>query len=148
MLCRICLREPKSTSRTNASPPVFQRLFGQGPISLTSLPAAYRIPTYTNVTPTEKSRAWDVIRDKQKLLNRVRRIRGQVEAIERALDGEAGCAQIMHQIAGCRGAINSLLVEVVEDHIRTHLVDPAKNPEALDAEAAAQLIEVVHSYFR
>ncbi len=53
-----------------------------------------------------------VIRDKQKLLNRVRRIRGQVEAIERALDGEAGCAQIMHQIAGCRGAINILLVEV------------------------------------
>ena len=89
-----------------------------------------------------------VIRDKQKLLNRVRRISGQVEAIERALDGEAGCAQIMHQIAGCRGAINGLLVEVVEDHIRTHLVDPAKNPEALDAEAAAQLIEVVHSYFR
>jgi FrmR/RcnR family transcriptional regulator, repressor of frmRAB operon len=54
----------------------------------------------------------------------------------------------MHQIAGCRGAINSLLVEVVEDHIRTHLVDPAKNPEALDTEAATQLIEVVHSYFR
>jgi FrmR/RcnR family transcriptional regulator, repressor of frmRAB operon len=69
-------------------------------------------------------------------------------AEERALDGEAGCAQIMHQIAGCRGAINSLLVEVVEDHIRTHLVDSAKNPEALDAEAAARLIEVVHSYFR
>lgn len=88
------------------------------------------------------------ISEKQKLLNRVRRIRGQVEAIERALDGEAGCAQIMHQIAGCRGAINSLLVEVVEDHIRTHLVDPARNPDALDAEAAAQLIEVVHSYFR
>jgi DNA-binding FrmR family transcriptional regulator len=38
-----------------------------------------------------------VISDKQKLLNRVRRIRGQVEAIERALDDEAGCAQIMHQ---------------------------------------------------
>ena len=88
------------------------------------------------------------ISEKQKLLNRVRRIRGQVEAIERALDGEAGCAQVMHQIAGCRGAINSLLVEVVEDHIRTHLVDPARNPDALDAEAAAQLIEVVHSYFR
>jgi DNA-binding FrmR family transcriptional regulator len=86
----------------------------------------------------KKSGMGHVIRDKQKLLNRVRRIRGQVEAIERALDGEAGCAQIMHQIAGCRGAINSLLVEVVE----------AKNPEALDAEAAAQLIEVVHSYFR
>ncbi len=53
----------------------------------------------------------------------------------------------MHRIAGCRGSINSLLVEVVEDHIRTHLVDPSKDPEALDAEAAAQLIEVVHSSF-
>lgn len=54
----------------------------------------------------------------------------------------------MRQIAGCRGAINSLLVEVVEDLIRTHLVDPSKDPEALDAEAAAQPIEVVHSSFR
>ena len=89
-----------------------------------------------------------VIRDKQKLLNRVRRIRGQVEAIERALDGEAGCAQIMHQIAGCRGAVNSLLVEVVEDHIRTHLVDPEKNPGVLNAEAADQLIDVVHTYLK
>jgi FrmR/RcnR family transcriptional regulator, repressor of frmRAB operon len=88
-----------------------------------------------------------VIRDKQKLLNRVRRIRGRVEAIERALDGEAGCAQIMHQIAGCRGAINGLLVEVVEDHIRTHLFVSAKNLEALHAEAAAQSIRVVHCYF-
>jgi DNA-binding FrmR family transcriptional regulator len=149
MLCRICLREPKSTSRTNASPLVFQRLFGQGRSHLTPLRPEYRIPTYTNVGSAEaKPDMSHVIRDKQKLLNRVRRIRGQVEAIERALDGEAGCAQIMHQIAGCRGAINSLLVEVVEDHIRTHLVDPAKKPEALDAEAGAQLIEVVHSYFR
>lgn len=112
------------------------------------LAAAYSIPAYSNPVLQNKPAMGHVIRDKQKLLNRVRRIRGQVEAIERALDGEAGCAQIMHQIAGCRGAINSLLVEVVEDHIRTHLVDPAKNPEALDAEAAAQLIEVVHSYFR
>jgi FrmR/RcnR family transcriptional regulator, repressor of frmRAB operon len=95
---------------------------------------------WTNVT--------HAIQGKQKLLNRVRRIRGQVEAIERALNGAADCARVMHQIAGCRGAINSLLVEVVEDHIRTHLVDPSKDPEALDAEAAAQLIEVVHSYFR
>ncbi len=88
------------------------------------------------------------IRDRQKLLNRVRRIRGQVEAIERALEGEAGCAQVMHLIAGCRGAINGLLAEVVEDHVRTHLADPVRDPGALNAEAADQLIEVVHSYFK
>jgi DNA-binding FrmR family transcriptional regulator len=88
------------------------------------------------------------VREKQKLLNRARRIRGQVDAIVRALDEERGCEQVMHLIAGCRGAINSLLAEVVEDHIRTHLVDPDKNPEALNTEAADQLIDVVHSYFK
>ena len=88
------------------------------------------------------------ILEKRKLLNRVGRISGQVDAIKRALEGEAGCAQVMHLIAGCRGAINGLLAEVVEDHIRTHLVDRAKDPAALDDEAADQLIDVVHSYFK
>ena len=58
------------------------------------------------------------IREKQKLLARVRRIRGQVEAIERALEGEAGCEPVMHLIAGTRGAMAGLMAEVVEDHIR------------------------------
>ena len=58
----------------------------------------------------------------------MRRIRGQVEAIERALDGETGCEQIMHQIAGVRGAMAGLMAEVVEDHVRTHLVDTDKHP--------------------
>ena len=88
------------------------------------------------------------IHEKRKLLNRVRRIRGQVEAIERALEDEAGCAQVMHLISGCRGAINGLLAEVVEDHVRTHLVDPERNPDALNADAAEQLIDVVHTYLR
>jgi DNA-binding FrmR family transcriptional regulator len=83
------------------------------------------------------------INDKQKLLNRVRRIRGQVEAIERALDGEAGCAQVMHLIAGCRGAINGLLVEVMEEHIRTHLVAAEPEDSGVD-----ELVDVVHSYFK
>jgi DNA-binding FrmR family transcriptional regulator len=88
------------------------------------------------------------VREKQKLLNRARRIRGQVDAIVRALDEEKGCEQVMHLIAGCRGAINGLLAEVIEDHIRTHLVDPEKDPAALNTDAADQLIEVVHSYFK
>jgi DNA-binding FrmR family transcriptional regulator len=88
------------------------------------------------------------IREKNKLLARVRRIRGQVDAIERALDGEAGCDRIMQMIAGNRGSVAGLMSEVVEDHIRTHLVDPTKNPNALNADAAEQLIEVVHTYLK
>jgi FrmR/RcnR family transcriptional regulator, repressor of frmRAB operon len=88
------------------------------------------------------------IKEKKKLLARVSRLRGQVEAIERALNEEAGCERIMHMIAGIRGGVASLMAEVVEDHIRTHLVDPKKSPGALNAEAADQLIDVVHTYMK
>jgi DNA-binding FrmR family transcriptional regulator len=88
------------------------------------------------------------IRDKKKLAARVGRIRGQIEAIERALAEEADCERVMHMIAGIRGGVAGLMAEVVEDHIRTHLVDPDKNPGALNAEAADQLIEVVHTYLK
>ena len=88
------------------------------------------------------------IREKAKLLARVRRMRGQVEAIERALDAEGGCEQVMQLIAGVRGALAGLMAEVVEDHVRTHLVDPDKHPGALDTEAAEQLLDVVRTYLR
>ena len=88
------------------------------------------------------------IKEKKKLLARIGRIRGQVDAIERALTDEAECERIMHMIAGIRGSVAGLMAEVVEDHIRTHLVDPGKNPGALNAEAADQLIDVVHTYLK
>ena len=80
------------------------------------------------------------IREKQKLLARVRRLRGQIEAIERGLESEAGCEQIMHLIAGARGAMAGLMAEVVEDHVRTHLVDAGAHPGALNPDAVTQLI--------
>jgi DNA-binding FrmR family transcriptional regulator len=88
------------------------------------------------------------IQEKQRLLGRVRRIRGQVEAIERALESEAGCEAVMHQIAGVRGAMAGLMAEVVEDHIQTHLVDPDKYPGALDPAAAANLMAVIRTYLK
>ncbi|MDR5751319.1 MULTISPECIES: metal/formaldehyde-sensitive transcriptional repressor [unclassified Caballeronia] len=87
------------------------------------------------------------IKDKQKLLNRVRRIKGQVEAIERALAEEYGCSDVLQRITSCRGAMNGLLAVVLEDHIRNHLVD-VDNGENPHGSAADQLIEVVHSYFK
>ena len=87
-------------------------------------------------------------KDKKKLLSRTRRIKGQVEAIERALDDEARCEQVMHLIAGMRGAMAGLMAEVVEDHVRTHLVDAERHPGALDTEAADQLLEVIRTYLK
>jgi DNA-binding FrmR family transcriptional regulator len=88
------------------------------------------------------------IRDQQKLLARVRRIRGQVESIERALANEAGCEQVMHLIAGARGAMAGLMAEIVEDHVRSHLVDAEKHPGALNTDAAEQLLGVVRTYLK
>jgi len=88
------------------------------------------------------------LRERQKLLARVRRIRGQVDAIERALEDGTGCDQVMHMIAGARGAMAGLMVEVVEDHVRSHLVDGEKHPDALDADAVGQLVDVLRTYLK
>ena len=88
------------------------------------------------------------ILEKQKLLARIRRIRGQVEAVERALESEAGCEKVMHLIAAARGAMAGLMAEVVEDHVRTHLVDEALHPGALNQSAAEQLLDVVRAYLK
>jgi FrmR/RcnR family transcriptional regulator, repressor of frmRAB operon len=88
------------------------------------------------------------IREQKKLLARVRRIRGQVDSIERALSGEAGCEQVMHLIAGARGAMAGLMAEVVEDHVRSHLVDVDRHPGALNKDAAEQLLDVVRTYLK
>jgi DNA-binding FrmR family transcriptional regulator len=88
------------------------------------------------------------VRDKQKLLARVRRLKGQVEGIERGLESEVGCERVMHLLAGVRGAMAGLMAEIVEDHVRTHLVDPEQHPGALNAEAAEQLMDVVRTYLK
>jgi DNA-binding FrmR family transcriptional regulator len=88
------------------------------------------------------------IRDRKKLLARVRRIRGQVEGIERALASEAGCDQVLHRIAGARGAMAGLMAEIVEEHVRSHLVDTKQHPGALNVEAAEQLLDVVRTYLK
>jgi DNA-binding FrmR family transcriptional regulator len=88
------------------------------------------------------------IRDKQQLISRVRRIRGQLDAVERALDEEQECSAILQTLAACRGAINGLVGEVIEGHIRFHVVNPDDKPASPQAKAAQQLIEVIRSYVK
>jgi DNA-binding FrmR family transcriptional regulator len=85
-------------------------------------------------------------REKTKLLNRVRRIRGQVEALERALEEEQGCAAVLHMIVAARGAMSSLMTEVIEDHIRLHVVDPDRGADR--SRGAEELIEAVQAYLK
>ena len=88
------------------------------------------------------------IKNKSKLLARARRIRGQVAAVERALESELGCADVLMLVASVRGAVNGLMAELMEDHIRHHVVDPASEPDAERAKGAAELIDVVRAYLK
>jgi DNA-binding FrmR family transcriptional regulator len=88
------------------------------------------------------------IRDKKKLLNRLRRIRGQVDAIERLLEREEDCSAILQTIAACRGAVNGLMAEVIEGHIRFHIVDPDQRPTSQRARAARELMDVLQTYLK
>lgn len=85
-------------------------------------------------------------REKAKLLNRVRRVRGQIEAVERAIEIEQGCADVLHLIVTARGAMSGLMTEVIEDHIRLHVVDPTKDSER--SRGADELIEAVQAYLK
>ena len=89
-----------------------------------------------------------IAQEKQKLLNRIRRLKGQLDAIERAVDQEGNCIDILQQITACRGAMNGLLSVVLEDHIRSHLVPVEGDAEALGGDPREQLIDIVHSYFK
>jgi len=84
--------------------------------------------------------------EKVKLLNRLRRIRGQVEAIERAVDQDSECARVLQQATACRGAMDGFIAEVIEDHIREHMVDPAAPRDDPRVQAAEELVAIVHSY--
>lgn len=83
-------------------------------------------------------------REKLDLVNRTKKVIGQMESVERALNEHASCSEILHRLAAARGAINSLMAELMEDHIRNHMNKHTKTSE----EAAADLIEIVRTYLR
>ncbi len=85
-------------------------------------------------------------REQTKLLQRVRRLRGQLDAVERSLTTNEDCGGQLMQLAAVRGGINGLMGEVLETHIRFHLADGAK--EKIAPELAEDLIDLVHAYLK
>jgi FrmR/RcnR family transcriptional regulator, repressor of frmRAB operon len=87
-------------------------------------------------------------RDKKTLLNRVNRIKGQVNAIEKALQSGDDCSRVLQTIAACRGAINGLMAEVLEGHVRFHVLNGSAKPTSAQADAAEELIDLVNRYLK
>ena len=88
------------------------------------------------------------VTEKTKLLARVRRIRGQVEGLERALEAEKGCNEVLQQIVAARGAMNALMNEVIEEHVRGHIASASITSNAERARGANELIEALRMYLK
>jgi DNA-binding FrmR family transcriptional regulator len=85
-----------------------------------------------------------ISREKLDLLNRTKKVLGQLESVERALNEDAPCADILQRLAAVRGSINSLMGELMEDHIRNHMPRNSKSAE----EAAEDVIDIVRTYLK
>ena len=86
--------------------------------------------------------------EKKRLLNRVRRILGQVAAIQKALEQEAECSEVLHDIAACRGAMDALMAEVIEGHIRYHVLAPNGSSSEEQRLAADDLVAALRAYLK
>jgi DNA-binding FrmR family transcriptional regulator len=89
-----------------------------------------------------------VSKNRDKLLNRVKRLRGQIEAIQRSVEADEECARVLQQATACRGALDGFIAEMIEGHIREHVIDPKRGPDTPEALAADDLIDIVHQYLR
>jgi DNA-binding FrmR family transcriptional regulator len=86
--------------------------------------------------------------EKKKLLARVNRIQGQLQSIREAIEQEKECGVVLQQIAACRGAVNGLLVEIVEGEIKFHVLSEDAKVGSREFKAAESLVEILHRYVK
>jgi DNA-binding FrmR family transcriptional regulator len=85
------------------------------------------------------------VRHKKKLVARIRRLKGQIDAVERALTEERGCEEVVRTIAAARGAMNALAAEVLCDHLEDHLAAPRISKAEREV-AATELARVIRQF--
>jgi FrmR/RcnR family transcriptional regulator, repressor of rcnA expression len=94
-----------------------------------------------------KDKQPEISKEKQKLLSRIKRMSGQIAAVERAVTDGDECADILMQLAAIRGGVNSLMAEILEDHIRLHIIPPNRGTESPE-ELTEDLISLVRAYLK
>lgn len=88
-----------------------------------------------------------ISKEKQKLLSRIKRLGGQIDAVERSITAGDECADILMLLAAIRGGVNSLMAEILEDHIRLHITHPHRRTESPE-ELTEDLIGLVRAYLK
>lgn len=94
-----------------------------------------------------KDKLQEISKEKQKLLSRIKRLAGQIDAVQRSVTDGDECADILMLLAAIRGGVNSLMAEILEDHIRLHITPPHRSTESPD-ELTEDLIGLVRAYLK
>lgn len=94
-----------------------------------------------------KDNAPKISKEKQKLISRVRRLAGQIDAVERSVTDGNECADILMLLATIRGGVNSLMAEILEDHVRLHITHPDRGNQTPE-ELTEDLIDLVRAYLK
>jgi len=97
--------------------------------------------------PPQKDKLPEISKEKQKLLSRVRRLGGQITAVDRSVSAGDECPDILMLLAAIRGGVNSLMAEILEDHIRLHITHPNHGTESPE-ELTEDLISLVRAYLK
>jgi len=84
--------------------------------------------------------------DKDKILARISRLQGQLTGLRRGVEEEKNCGEVLHTLSAIKGALNGLMLELIEGHIRHHVIE-AEGDES-PAEAAEDLIAVLRKYLK
>lgn len=85
----------------------------------------------------------------KKIKSRIRKIKGQLEAVERALEqNESDCFSILQTLSACRGGLNGLLTELIEMHVREHVMDSPHEPKSSQDKSAIELIKLIKTYWK
>ena len=94
-----------------------------------------------------KDKLTEISKEKQKLFSRIKRLGGQIGAVERAVADGDECADILMLLAAIRGGVNSLMAEILEDHIRLHMMNPEREMDSPE-ELGEDLIGLVRAYLK
>jgi DNA-binding FrmR family transcriptional regulator len=87
-------------------------------------------------------------KDRAKLVSRVRRLQGQLDAVARQMESGADCGDVLQLVASIRGALNGLTLELIDDHVRHHVVDPDHEADPAKAKGASDLLAVLRTYLK
>jgi FrmR/RcnR family transcriptional regulator, repressor of rcnA expression len=85
-----------------------------------------------------------ISREKLDLVNRTKKVIGQLESVLKGLNDDEQCSEVLRRLAAARGAINSLMGELIEDHIINHMPKNSKSAE----EATEDIVQIVRTYLK